>query len=171
MNNAHYHLIINHFPIIIPMIGAIVLIVGLLAKNSILKRTAYCLFVFGALFSYIASVTGEGAEEVVENMKQVSENLMHYHEEWAEKFALVNYLMAIISIVAGWISYKKKSDPLFITLILLFTCTVGIYLGIQTGNTGGQIMHTEIRDNATISTENNQTISNDKEAKEKNEDD
>lgn len=61
MNEAHFHLIINHFPIIIPVVGMLILLSGFLIKSPLLKRVAYCLFILGTLFTIPAFASGEAA--------------------------------------------------------------------------------------------------------------
>lgn len=52
MNGAHWHLVFNHLPIVIPMVGLLILFVGVLLKSEILKRAAYSVFILGALTCY-----------------------------------------------------------------------------------------------------------------------
>ena len=49
MNEAHLHLTFNHLPIIIPIIGLLIMIGGILLKSEVIKRTAYAVFILGAL--------------------------------------------------------------------------------------------------------------------------
>jgi hypothetical protein len=48
MNDAHLHLVFNHFPIIVPIVGMIILIVGFFSNSDVVKRTALGVFVLGA---------------------------------------------------------------------------------------------------------------------------
>ena len=48
MNDAHLHMVVNHFPIIGIILGFGVLIAGMLLKNNSVKNTAYSLFIVGA---------------------------------------------------------------------------------------------------------------------------
>jgi len=50
------------------------MITGLISKSEAAKRTAFMIFIFGALAAIAAITTGEGAEEVVENISGVTEN-------------------------------------------------------------------------------------------------
>jgi hypothetical protein len=34
MNGAHWHLVVNHLPIIFPIVGVIVMITGLISKSE-----------------------------------------------------------------------------------------------------------------------------------------
>ncbi len=72
MNQAHFHLILNHLPILGILFGLIILTGGFLTKNAAVKRTALGMFVLSAIFAIPAYLTGEGAEEVVENLPGVN---------------------------------------------------------------------------------------------------
>lgn len=84
MNGAHFHLIVNHLPIIFPVVGIVVLITGLISKSDAIKRTAYMIFVLGAISAIISMASGEEAEEVVEKINDVSNSYIKVHEETAE---------------------------------------------------------------------------------------
>ena len=79
MNGAHWHLVVNHLPIIFPIVGVIIMITGLISKSEAVKRTAFMIFVFGSLATIAAMNTGEGAEEVVEKINGVTENYIESH--------------------------------------------------------------------------------------------
>ena len=150
MNGAHWHLVVNHLPIIFPMVGAIVMIIGLVSKSEAVKRTSLMIFVLGALASVAAMSTGEGAEEVVENIAGVTENYIKTHEEAAETFALLSYVLGGISLVGLWASFKQKTFSSILTLSTLTLSFVVLFFAKQTGTTGGEIRHTEIRTGATL---------------------
>lgn len=149
MNNAHLHLILNHFPIIVPIIGFLVMIAAFVFRSEILKRTALALFVFGALFTFPAFGTGEDAEEVIENLPGIEESVIENHEETAETFAYFSYGLGILSLIGFWANWrKKKFSNLLATAILVFTVVV-LFFAFQTGSTGGEIRHPEIREGFT----------------------
>lgn len=148
MNDAHLHMVVNHFPIIGIILGFGVLIAGMLLKNNSVKNTAYSLFIVGAFFALASMATGEGAEEMVEDMPSVGKQIIHEHEEMAEKLAIVLYLLGLVSIAGLYTNIKKHAQAKLVSFIALTIAVVGIFLGKQTGTTGGEIRHTEIRANA-----------------------
>jgi uncharacterized membrane protein len=146
MNDAHLHLVVNHFPIIGTVFGLGILIAGLVLKNNSVKNTAYVLFVVAAVFAFLSMYTGEGAEEMVEDMPNIGKQIIHEHEELAEKLAILLYAAGIFSIVSLYTSIKNhkfSKISSYITLILAIAATV---LGSLVGTSGGEIRHTEIRD-------------------------
>lgn len=153
MNDAHLHLLINHFPIIGMIIGIGIHITGIALKNNSLKNTAYVLYIISAISGFLAMQSGEKAEEFTENLQGFSEDFMHRHEELAETFALVLYItaaMALGSIIAQIKKYRFAALLSYITLAIAIFATV---LAKGVGTSGGEIRHTEIRsDNATNAT-------------------
>jgi uncharacterized membrane protein len=150
MNGAHWHLVVNHLPIIFPVVGVIVMVTGLASKSSAVKRTAFMIFIFGALAAIAAMNTGEGAEEVVENLSGVTENYIKSHEETAETFALLSYILGGLSLIGLWASFKEKTFTNLITIGTLVFALVVLFFAKQTGTTGGEIRHTEIRNGYSI---------------------
>lgn len=157
MNNAHWHLVLNHLPVVGLLIGTLILIAGLLMKKSEVKLTALAVLVFTALTSIAAFYTGEGAEEVVENIAGISETLIHNHEEAAEIFFTVTLILGSLSLLAFILEFKKLRFAKYaIYLVLLVALSDGI-LAKNVGTSGGEIRHSEIRDNANVLELGNET--------------
>ncbi len=147
MNDVHFHLVVNHLPIIFPLVGAIVLITGLIFRSEAIKRTGYFVFILGSISTVLAMSSGEGAEEVVEEIKDVSGHFIHEHEEKAELFALFSYGLGLISLLSLWFSWKQKRLSKPTSLIVLAFSFVVLFFAKQTGTSGGEIRHAEIRVN------------------------
>jgi uncharacterized membrane protein len=145
MNGAHWHLVVNHLPIIFPIVGVIVMLTGLISKSEAVKRTAFMIFILGALAAIASMSTGEGAEEVVEKLSGVTENYIKRHEETAETFAIFSYILGGISLLGLWAIFKQKTFSNFIAIGTLVFAIVVLFFAKQTGTTGGEIRHTEIR--------------------------
>ena len=145
MNDAHLHLVFNHLPIIVPAIGLLLMIGGFIFRSEVVKRTSYCIFVLGALCTIPAFSTGEGAEEVVEHLQGIDEKFIEIHEEVAETFALLSYILGGVSMLGLWSNFKKKSFSNILALITIVFSIVVLFFAKQTGTTGGEIRHTEIR--------------------------
>ena len=145
MNDAHFHLVVNHLPIVGTLIGLLVLITGLLLKKSEVKLTAFGIFIFSAITSIVAFLTGEGAEEVVEDLSGISETLIHTHEEYAESFLILSISLGVIAIVGFIVELKKFKLSKLITILILIIAIANIVLGKYVGTSGGEIRHNEIR--------------------------
>lgn len=150
MNNAHLHLVVNHLPIIFPIVGVIILLIAIFTKSDISKRNAYIVFILGAVASVAGMATGEGAEDAIENIQGVSENLMHRHEEAAEIFAGMSYFLGAVSLLGFLTSYRNFSLDKLMPVTILIVAGVSLYFAQEAGRTGGEIRHTEIRSGANI---------------------
>lgn len=148
MNDAHLHLVVNHFPIIGTIFGLGILIAGILLKNDTVKNVSYILFIVAALFAAFSMGTGEGAEEAVEEMPNIGKQIIHKHEELAEKLALVLYILGVISLLGLYTNFKNHSKAKLISLLALAIALIGVFLAQQVGTSGGEVRHTEIRANA-----------------------
>lgn len=148
MNDAHLHMVVNHFPIIGTIFGLGILIAGLVLKNNSVKNVAYFLFIVAAIFAAFSMGTGEGAEELVEDMPSVGKEIIHEHEELAEKFAIVLYTLGLVSLVGLYMNFKNHAKSNLITYIALIIAILGVFLAQQVGTSGGEVRHTEIRANA-----------------------
>jgi uncharacterized membrane protein len=159
MNDAHLHMVVNHFPIIGTILGLGVLVAGMILKNNSVKNTAYVLFIVAAVFAAVSMGTGDGAEEMVEDMPNIGKKIIHEHEEMAEKLAIVLYVLGLISIGGFYLNIKNHSKAKLASYIAVLVAAVGVFLAQQTGTTGGEIRHTEIRANAipTAGTEQGET--------------
>lgn len=143
-NAAHLHLLVNHAPIFLPLFGIIILIIGVIFKSEIVKRISLSMFIFGGISAFIAVSTGEGAEKIAESLKR-NHDLIHEHEETAETFALLSYILALFSAVALWFNWKKRPfKDIAIIIVLLVGITV-VSSSYSTGQTGGEITHPEVR--------------------------
>jgi len=145
MNNAHIHLMVNHFPMLFPVAGILLFMAGDLLKSDITKRMAYFIFICGALLTIPAFISGEGAEEVLEQIPGVTEQSMHNHEEFAEKFALLSYLLGAASLLAAWLNYKKHHLSKLTSYGIILLAIAVLMLAKFTGTSGGEIRHSEIR--------------------------
>jgi len=137
------------------------MITGLIFKSDAVKRTAFLIFIIGSLTSIAAMASGEGAEEIVEKISGVTENYIERHEESAELFSILTYILGGLSLLGLWASIKQKSFSNISNIIILIFAFVVIYFGKETGTTGGEIRHTEIRPDYQAPTTNNKNETED----------
>jgi uncharacterized membrane protein len=148
MNDAHLHMVVNHFPIIGTILAIGILIAGLFTKNNGVKNTSYFLFIIAAIFGALSMGTGEGAEDLVKNLPNVGWEIIHEHEEIAEKLALLLYVLGLLSVVALYLNYKKNAKEKIVSFIILGIALASLVVVQKVGTSGGEIRHTEIRANS-----------------------
>ena len=161
MNGAHLHMVVNHFPIIGTIVGLGILVGGMILKNNTVKNIAYCVFVVGAIFAAISMATGDDAEEMVVKMPTIGRHIIHEHEEMAEKLAILLYLLGIISLIGLYSNFRKKQKTTLISYLALILVIVAVFLAKETGTSGGEIRHTEIRPATNTSNLPNNKMDND----------
>lgn len=145
MNEAHFHLVVNHLPIVGILIGLLVLVTGFILKKPEVKVTALGIFIFSALVSFAAFYSGEGAEEIVDKIPGISETIINQHEESAELFFTIVLILGAVSLGTMLLEIKKSKLSKFgFILVILFVLAAGV-LAKNVGTTGGEIRHTEIR--------------------------
>ena len=149
MNDAHLHMVFNHFPIIGLFFGIGILAYGIIKKQAILVNTAYVMFIVCMIMAKATMMTGEGAEEIVEELG-ISHDLIHEHEEIAETFMKVLYALGILSILGLVANVKKHEKASFFSYVVIILAIGSAVLSKNVGTSGGEIRHTEIRENANI---------------------
>jgi uncharacterized membrane protein len=145
MDNTHLHLLLNHFPIIGTMIGTVILLFGFWKSNHQLQQVALTLLVIMALFAIPVFLTGEPADETVENLPGVSEAMLEEHEEageWAFWIMIAAGAASLISLVL--LSTESQSARLVMRVTLVLSLLASTAMA-RTGYLGGQIRHSEIR--------------------------
>lgn len=143
MNPTYIHLLLNHFPIIGTLIGSGLLLWGVIKNQDNLKKSAAVILVLMALIAVPVFLTGEPAEESVENIQGISEQMMEMHED-AAKIAII--LMAVTgaaSLIALFMSVRKKAANLVYIIALVLSLLTFAAMA-RTGYYGGRIRHTEI---------------------------
>jgi len=154
MNQAHLHLLFNHLPILGTLFGILILAGGYLLKNNTVKRTALGIFVLSALCAIPAYLTGEGAEEIVEGLPGVSENLMEAHEDLANIFLWMVGALGLFSLATFYADFKSKKIAATLYALTLVAAIGTMVFAQRVGSSGGEIRHTEIRSGATATVGN-----------------
>ena len=152
MSLVHLHLLLNHVPVIGTVFVLFVLLLALWRRSSELGRLAFGSLVVIGFLSAVVFLTGEPAEEAVENLAGVSEGVIHLHEDAAAMSLVLAGVLGVLSIGLLW-WYQRTEIPrsvlgAAVVAVLALTGTMG-----WTANLGGQIRHTEIRAGAVTGTE------------------
>lgn len=145
MNDAHLHLMANHFPIIGLVIGFLVLLFGLFFRDRKVRMTALGILIFSSLTALFANYTGELAEDVVENLSGVSEAHIETHEDVAELFLWTMTITGALALILIVMELKRIKRTKLVYIPLIIAIAVSGYFAKETGTTGGEIRHPEIR--------------------------
>ncbi len=150
MNNAHWHLLLNHIPVLGVWFALAAMLIGLVFRNVVMMRSSWVLLVVCALMTIPVYLTGDPAEEMVERLPGVSEQILDQHEDLG-KPALISMLilgaLALGSLAISWRN-EKWVRPLAIPTIALTLLCGGLI--VYTAYLGGQVRHSEIRSGTSI---------------------
>jgi uncharacterized membrane protein len=150
MNWAHVHLLINHFPVI-GVLGAILLLIySLVRKSEEVKMVSFGVFVLIALITPAVYVTGQAAGNVVKNLPGVTEAYIGRHEEMAGLALVSIEALGVLALVGLLLLRRSGSMPQWVVVMVLVVSLVSAAVIGLTANLGGQIRHTEIRDDAGV---------------------
>ena len=156
MNTAQWHLLLNHLPIMGTVFGTLILTGGyILGNNTTVKKTALGVFVISALLAIPSFLTGEGAEDVVENLPGVAKSYIETHEDLGKIFIFCVSAIGLLSIITFFSDWKKNKAAPFLYGIVLIAGIGTSVLAKQVGTSGGEVRHTEIR-SGTAQQQNNQ---------------
>lgn len=144
MNLPHVHLLLNHFPIIGTIIALGLFLFALIGRSDDLKKASLVIFAGIALLSIPTYMSGNGAEEALRKLPGVSKNAIMAHNN----AALVSIVFMELTGLFAWLGlwqfrrFVHARTWTLATVVVLSAATV--YFMTVTGNTGGQIRHTEI---------------------------
>ncbi len=146
MNAAHLHIVLNHIPVIGVPFGAVLLIFGLVRRSEEVKRAALLAFVLIALITVPTFLSGKAAEDIVEHLPGVVDDLIEHHEDAALIALISTSVLGALSLMGlGWSLVTGKLGLPATVLLILISLGVSGWLG-RTANLGGKIRHTEFRD-------------------------
>jgi hypothetical protein len=148
MNGAHLHLLLNHMPILGSLFGLVLLLVAMVRRQPALVKAGLITLLIAAALAIPTNMTGEGAEEVVENYPGVTRALIHEHEEAAELAMWALELTGALALVSLLLLARGHARATLLTRLTLAGAFVSFGLMARAGNLGGQIMHPETRSDA-----------------------
>jgi len=152
-NAAHWHLVVNHLPVVGSMAATLLLAWAWIKNTDDLKRTATAALVLVALVSIPAFLTGEPSERHIQGLQGVSPRWMSNHEDLAEIALWVAIGAGALALAALVVFRKRPTFPRWAVGTLLVACLVVCGLMLRTANYGGKIRHSEIRTYSTPAAE------------------
>jgi uncharacterized membrane protein len=145
MNFVQIHLLLNHFPVIGSIIGFGLFLISLFGKNDTLRRSSLIVFASTALIAIPAFVSGKGAQLMLKGKPGVSHAFVQRHEGSAMLALWFLEATGAFALAGLWqIHDRARMARWNLPAVLIFSL-FAVGLMVRTGNTGGEIRHTEIR--------------------------
>ena len=142
---THLHLLLNHFPIIVTVLGLLLVAVAAWRDSDSLARVALAFFVGGALSALPTYLTGESAEDTVRHLPGVTRDIIEAHSDAAVISAIFVGLLGVFALWALWRFRAELLLPKWVVRVALVASIIGSGLMSWTGLLGGQVRHTEVR--------------------------
>lgn len=143
MNGAHWHLLVNHVPIIGGLLATGVLGYGLLRRNESIVQLSLGLLVLMSVATLVTNQTGEQAEHYLKSINDLNRSLLHPHEQAANLANAGMYLTGVLSLVSLVWQRARQLHSLAILIFMVALITAGLM--INAGRLGGLIRHQELR--------------------------
>ncbi|UYZ63721.1 hypothetical protein [Hymenobacter weizhouensis] len=152
MNQAHVHLLLNHVPVLGSLFGLVVLAFGLLRRNTSVLRVGLVTLLVAGLLAIPTQLTGEGAEELVEEQPGVSHAVIHEHEEAAEVAFWVLEATAALALLALLQQARQHPRTALYSGLALAGAVASFGLMARAANLGAQITHPELQAQSSLPT-------------------
>ncbi|MDE3054529.1 MAG: hypothetical protein KGN74_04590 [Gemmatimonadota bacterium] len=144
MDWPYLHVTINHFPIILSVVGTFVLILALVAKRRGLWLYALATLTLAGLSAYPADFTGDEASHAVRDSWWVVRSAVHEHDQ-AASFALAALLIVGAVSAYGWWRMLRKETagvpPKWLQWTVTLLAVWSLSVVVRTAYLGGKILH------------------------------
>lgn len=144
MNAAQIHVALTHLPVFGYLLFTPLFFFALWKKKSDLLRVVSVMLVVLSIAAIVVFNSGEGAEEIVEEMPGISHDVIHEHEESGEisfwLLSISGLASALVLALRVSVTDTKQFRLLLIMGILLLGTTLS---SLYTAHLGGKIRHPE----------------------------
>lgn len=145
MNLTHFHLLLNHLPILGSLFGILILFAGYVFKELPVRKTGLGIFIFAAIMAIPAYFTGKPAENAIKNLPDVAKGMIERHETIAAIALGCIIALGLLSAVVFYLMIRRKGKTKMLMTCILILSFITFGLMAWTAKTGGQIRHSEIR--------------------------
>jgi uncharacterized membrane protein len=143
MNAAYLHLTLNHVPILGVVFALPLLGFGLLRRNATLLRAGWITLVAVALVAIPVYLSGQRAEEIVEDEPGVSHDAIDAHEDIA-LFGLIGVeTLGVVALIGLFLSRRAAGVPSWLPIGSFALALAVSGLMTLVAYRGGMINHPE----------------------------
>lgn len=144
MNWPYVHTLINHFPIILMVVGTAVLLLALIVRRRGIWLYALATLTLAGLSVYPAYFTGDQAGDAVRNTWYIVRSMVEEHDA-AAGFALASVLIAgAVSAYTWWRMLRREVTslpPVWLRTVVAVIAVWALSVVARTAYLGGQIVH------------------------------
>src|SRR5213594_3334140 len=145
MNWAHFHLALNHIPVLGTLLVFVLLCAAMLRRSDELKKV--CLWAFVALSVAAVGIkfSGDFAYQRVAKAPWLEPTVVARHEERANQATSAMFVLGLLAATGLFLMREVQSVPRWLMGTLFVIAFVTFLLMARAANSGGQIRHMEIR--------------------------
>ena len=144
MNWPYIHILINHFPIILTVVGTVGLLLALVVRQRALWLYALASLTLAGLSIGPVYFTGDQAGDAVENTWYVVHSMVNEHGD-AALFALISSLIVgVASAYTWWRMVRRETmglPPVWLRTVVTVLAIWGLSVITRTAYLGGKIVH------------------------------
>jgi hypothetical protein len=144
MDGAYLHLLVNHFPIVLGVVGAAAALLALVARRRTPWLYAVATLTIAGATAYPVMLTGHAAEDASRDQWYVARETVHAHEEASDVATYVLIAMGIASAVAWWRLARGRdllTPPPWLQALVVLTALAGAGSVTWASYQGGKIVH------------------------------
>jgi uncharacterized membrane protein len=145
VTGAHLHLVLNHVPVILVPAAIVMLLYAMASKSADLTKGALALLIVSTLFGAGAFLTGEPAEDALEQIPGISTEAMKPHENLAT-FAVAATALAGVFASVVFLKWQPGGATPWTMIATLVVALTAAMLLAWTAYLGGRINHPELRE-------------------------
>jgi len=144
MNWPYLHTLINHFPIILSVMGAAAAVTAFTLRRRGIWLYALASLTFAGLTIYPAYLTGNEASDTMKHAWYVVPSMIHDHEEAADIALWVTLIAGAVSIFT-WAWQARHEDrvepPTWLRTLVVVLALASVGTIAYTSLLGGRIVH------------------------------
>ena len=144
MNWPYIHTLINHFPIILTVVGSGVLVVALATGRRGIWMYALATLTFAGLSIYPAHFTGDQASHALRGTWYIVRSMVREHDDSAT-YALISILAMGAAAAYGWWWMLRRDPsglpPMWLRVVISLLAALGLAIITRTAVLGGRIVH------------------------------
>jgi hypothetical protein len=144
VNWPYIHITLNHFPIILTIVGSAVLALALIVRQRGVWLYAVATLTLAGLSIYPVFFTGDKAADVLEHTWYVVRSMVEEHDESAGFALWATLIMGAVSAYAWWRMLRREIagiPPVWLRTLITVLTALALAIVVRTAYLGGQIIH------------------------------
>jgi uncharacterized membrane protein len=140
----YIHTLVNHFPIVLTVVGAAILALALVTKRGGLWIYALATLTLAGLAIYPTYLSGDEAADAQRHTWYIVHSMVEAHDESAGWALAAVLAMGAVSAYAWWRMLRRDAGrlpPVWLRSAVAVIAALGLAIVARTAYLGGQIVH------------------------------